>query len=85
MIEHAHADRECILKALLCLIEQKMTTEVSHFEKLLVPERNNKIFGLHGFSRCLYRDVPDAFDELKKMLTQIQSSLNRLNPEVANS
>ena len=46
-----------------------------------MPERK-KYIGLHSFSRRLYKDVPDMFDVLKKLVFKIQYYLDRVNPEV---
>jgi hypothetical protein len=49
--------------------------------KEILMRSRHRVIGLHSFTRRLYRDVPDMFDELKKLFIRVQKKLNRLNPE----
>lgn len=54
----------------------------SGHDKHKASERRKNIF-FFGFSRKLYKDVPDIFDQLKKLFVQVQQVLDKKNPVVS--
>ena len=50
--------------------------------KQILMRVRHRPFGFHSFSRRLYRDVPDIFEEMKRLFMRIQKKLNDVNPEV---
>ena len=94
--ESPYSFRNKLNNTLLKIPEQKEGSEFNHIsiedvdeEKQLskrkpifrMPEPKRYI-GLHSFSRRLYKDVPDIFDVLKKLVLKIQYYVDRVNPEV---
>jgi hypothetical protein len=54
-------------------------------KEIIMISKHRTSIGLHSFTRRLYRDVPDMFDELKKLFFRIQKKLNKLNPDKVNA